>query len=80
MSIEEAAVFSPQRAANLIALDDALQALAKFDPRKSRIIELRYFGGLSIEEVGEVEAVAVATVRRQMRTAEAWLHREMSSR
>ncbi|HYG09472.1 MAG TPA: sigma-70 family RNA polymerase sigma factor [Pyrinomonadaceae bacterium] len=80
LSIEEAAVFSPQRAANLIALDDALQALAQFDPRKSRIIELRYFGGLSIEEVGEVEGIAVATVRRQMRTAEAWLHREMSPR
>ena len=79
LSIEEAAVFSPQRAANLVALDDALQALAQFDPRKSRIIELRYFGGLSIEEVGEVEGIAVATVRRQMRTAEAWLHREMSN-
>jgi RNA polymerase sigma-70 factor (ECF subfamily) len=80
LSIEEASVFSPQRAGNLIALDDALQALAQFDPRKSRIIELRYFGGLSIEELGEVEGITVATVRRQMRTTEAWLHREMSSR
>ena len=79
LSIEAAAIFSPQRAANLIALDDALQALAQFDPRKSRIIELRYFGGLSIEEIGEVESIAVATVRRQMRTAEAWLHREMTN-
>jgi RNA polymerase sigma factor (TIGR02999 family) len=79
LSIEEAAIFSPQRAANLVALDDALRALAKFDGRKSRIIELRYFGGLSIEEIGEVECIAVATVRRQMRTAEAWLHREMSN-
>jgi len=79
LSIEEAAIFSPQRAANLVALDDALEELAKFDPRKSRIIELRYFGGLSIEEIGEVEGIAVATVRRQMRTAEAWLHREMSA-
>ena len=79
MSIEEAAIFSPQRAANLVALDEALQELAQFDPRKSRIIELRYFGGLSIEEIGEVEGIAVATVRRQMRTAEAWLHREMSN-
>ena len=79
LSIEEAAVFSPQRAANLVALDDALQALAQFDPRKSRIIELRYFGGLSIEEICEVEGVAVATVRRQMRTADAWLHREMTA-
>lgn len=80
LSIEEAAIFSPQRAANLVALDEALQELAKFDPRKSRIIELRYFGGLSVEEIGEVEGVAVSTVRRQTRTAEAWLHREMSAR
>jgi RNA polymerase sigma factor (TIGR02999 family) len=80
LSIEEAAVFSPQRAANLVALDEALLELAEFDARKSRIIELRYFGGLSIEEIGEAEGIAVATVRRQMRTAEAWLHREMSSR
>ena len=80
LSIEEAAAFSPQRAANLVALDEALLALSEFDARKSRIIELRYFGGLSIEERGEAEGIAVATVRRQMRTAEAWLHREMSSR
>jgi RNA polymerase sigma factor (TIGR02999 family) len=79
VSIAEAAIFSPQRAAHLVALDDALQALTQFDPRKSRIIELRYFGGLSIEEIGEVENIAVATVRRQMRTAEAWLHREMTN-
>jgi RNA polymerase sigma factor (TIGR02999 family) len=79
LSIEEAAIFSPERAANLVALDDALHALSHFDPRKSRIIELRYFGGLSIDEIGEVERLSVATVRRQMRTAEAWLHRQMSS-
>ena len=79
LSIEEAAVFSPQRAADLVALDEALRELSEFDARKSRIIELRYFGGLSIEEIGEAEGIAVATVRRQMRTAEAWLHREMSS-
>jgi RNA polymerase sigma-70 factor, ECF subfamily len=80
LSIGESAVFSPQRAANLVALDDALRGLAKFDPRKSRIIELRYFGGLSMEEIEEVEGIAAATVRRQMRTAEAWLHKEMSVR
>jgi RNA polymerase sigma factor (TIGR02999 family) len=79
LSLKASAVFAPERAADLIALDDALQGLAKFDPRKSRIVELRYFGGLSIEEIGEVEEIAVATVRRQMRTAEAWLHREMSA-
>jgi RNA polymerase sigma-70 factor, ECF subfamily len=77
VSLEEAAVFSDERASELVALDDALECLADFDPRKSRIVELRYFGGLSIEEIGEVEGISVATVRRQMRLAEAWLHREM---
>jgi RNA polymerase sigma-70 factor (ECF subfamily) len=76
--LEESAVLTPARAAGLVALDEALQALARLDPRKSRIVELRYFGGLSVEEIGEVEGLSVATVRRQMRMAEAWLHREMS--
>lgn len=80
LSVGEAAVFSPERADSLVALDEALDALARFDPRKSRIVELRYFAGLSIEEIAGAEGVAVATVRRQMRTAEAWLHREMSAR
>lgn len=79
LSIEEAAVFTPQRAANLVALDDALQGLAKFDPAKSRIIELRYFAGLGVEEISEVESISVATVRRHLRSAEAWLHREMTT-
>ncbi|HEX7177103.1 MAG TPA: sigma-70 family RNA polymerase sigma factor [Pyrinomonadaceae bacterium] len=78
VSLEESAIFTPARAAGLVALDEALQALARLDPRKSRIVELRYFGGLQIEEIGEVERLSVATVRRQMRMAEAWLHREMS--
>jgi RNA polymerase sigma-70 factor, ECF subfamily len=75
--LEEAVVFSLDRADGLVALDDALEALAALDPLKSRIIELRYFGGLSIEEIGEVEAMSVSTVRRHMRMAEAWLHREI---
>jgi RNA polymerase sigma-70 factor, ECF subfamily len=77
LSLAESAIFSPERAASLVALDDAMQALAVFDPRKSRIVELRYFAGLKIEEIGEVENIAVATVRRQLRTAEAWLHKEV---
>ena len=77
LSLAESAIFSTERAASLVALDDAMQALAKFDPRKSRIVELRYFAGLKIEEIGEVENIAVATVRRQLRTAEAWLHKEV---
>ena len=78
-SLAESAVFTPERAADLVALDEALCALARLDPRKSRIIELRYFAGLRVEEIAEVEGVALATVRRQMRTAEAWLHREMTN-
>lgn len=60
-----------------IMLDDALQELSRLDPERSRIVELCYFGGLSIEEISEVEHVSVATVRRRLRMAEAWLHREL---
>ncbi|HJQ68420.1 MAG TPA: sigma-70 family RNA polymerase sigma factor [Blastocatellia bacterium] len=78
LSLDEAAVFSAERASSLVALDDALESLAQFDERKSRLVELRYFGGLSIEEISEVEETSVATVKRHMRMAEAWLHKEMS--
>ena len=78
LSLDEAAVFSAERASNLVALDDALESLAQFDERKSRLVELRYFGGLSIEEISEVEETSIATVKRHMRMAEAWLHKEMS--
>jgi RNA polymerase sigma-70 factor, ECF subfamily len=78
LSLDEAAIFSTERAESLVALDEALESLTEFDPRKSRMIELRYFGGLSIEEISEVEETSVATVKRHMRTAEAWLHKEMS--
>ena len=65
------------RAADVVALDDALRDLAAFDARKSRVIEVRYFGGLSIEETAEVVGVSVATVRRELRMAEAWLYQQM---
>jgi RNA polymerase sigma factor (TIGR02999 family) len=61
----------------LIALDDALKALAKKDARKSLVVELRYFGGLSIEEAAEALGVSSTTVRREWTMAKAWLHREM---
>jgi RNA polymerase sigma factor (TIGR02999 family) len=77
LPLEEAVVFSEERAESLVALDDALEQLAAFDQLKGRIIELRYFGGLSIEEISEVEALSISTVRRHMRMAEAWLHREL---
>jgi RNA polymerase sigma factor (TIGR02999 family) len=78
LPLEEAVVFSSERAETLVELDDALEQLAAVDPLKGRIIELRYFGGLGIEEIGEVTGNSVSTVRRHMRMAEAWLHREMS--
>jgi RNA polymerase sigma factor (sigma-70 family) len=63
----------------MVALDDALQALAKDDPRKARVVELRFFGGLSIEETGEVLEISVQTVRRDWNFAQAWLARAMSA-
>ncbi len=63
---------------NLVALDDALQALATIDERKSKVVELRFFGGLSIEETAEVLKVSPETVQRDWRLAKVWLLREMS--
>jgi RNA polymerase sigma factor (TIGR02999 family) len=65
---------------DVLALDDALRELEATDPVRSRVVELRYFGGLSIEEVAEVMQVSTATVKRQWTTARAWLHRELSRR
>lgn len=67
------------RARELVALDDALNALAQFDARKARIIELRFFGGLSVEETAEVEKVSPDTVLRDWRLARAWLLAELGS-
>ena len=70
-------VFSEGRAEELIALDDALQVLAKLDERKSRIVEMRYFGGLNAEETAEVLKISTATVDREWRRARAWLYSEL---
>ena len=77
-SLDEALTFSDEKVAELVALDDALVALAKFDERKVRIIELRYFGGLSLEETAAEFGVSVATIGHEMRLARAWLRREMN--
>ena len=61
----------------MIAVDEALKALATFDPRKSQIVELRYFGGLSVEETAEVLGIAPITVMREWNKAKAWLCREL---
>jgi RNA polymerase sigma-70 factor (ECF subfamily) len=78
LSLDEAINMSDERATDLIALDEALNALAEFDPQKSRIVELRFFAGLSIEETAKVLGVGTATVIRQWRMAKAWLYREVS--
>jgi RNA polymerase sigma factor (TIGR02999 family) len=78
VSFDESLVVSDERAADLIALDDALNSLAAIDERKSKVAELRFFGGLSVEETAEVLKVSPVTVMREWRMAKAWLHRELS--
>ncbi len=73
----ETSLMSPLRAAELLALDESLAELARLDPRKGQVVELRYFGGLSIEEVATVLEVSPMTVRRDWRAAKAWLYRRM---
>lgn len=68
---------SPQRPADLVALDDAMRALAALDPRKGRLVELYFFGGLTFEELGCVLGVSRATAHRELALARAWLHREL---
>lgn len=78
VALEEAAVVSAERAAEVVALDEALTALASVDLRKSQVVELRYFGGLSVEETAEVLQVSPETVKRDWRLAKLWLMRELS--
>jgi RNA polymerase sigma factor (TIGR02999 family) len=77
VAVSEVAQMSQSRAAELLALDEALAELAKLDPRKSRVVELRYFGGMNIEETAKVLEVSPMTVRRDWRAAKAWLFRRM---
>jgi RNA polymerase sigma-70 factor, ECF subfamily len=78
LPLDEDFIFSPAKSAALVALDDALQDLAKLDPRKAQVVELRYFGGLSVEETAEALHVHPNTVIRDWSLARAWLKREMS--
>jgi RNA polymerase sigma factor (TIGR02999 family) len=77
VALEEAAVVGSNRTADLVALDDALNALGRLDPRKVQVVEMRFFGGLSVEETAEVLKVSAVTVMRDWSTAKAWLHREL---
>jgi RNA polymerase sigma factor (TIGR02999 family) len=78
VSLEQALTVSVETDANLIALDEALDALAKLDARKARIVELKFFGGLSIEETAEILNISTVTVSREWQKAKAWLYSELS--
>ena len=77
VTLDDDLVVSPEKGRDVVALDDALKALAEVDPRKSRVVELRFFGGLSVEETAEVLKVSQDTVLRDWRLAKSWLRREM---
>jgi RNA polymerase sigma-70 factor, ECF subfamily len=77
VSLQEALSFQQERSRDLIALDSGLNALEKLDPRKCKVVELHYFGGLSMDEIAQTLDVSAVTVRRDMRMAEAWLHHQM---
>ena len=77
VSLAEAETMSQERARELVAMDDALDELAQLDLRKSRVVELRYFGGLGLEETADVLEISVMTVRRDWRAAKAWLYRRI---
>jgi RNA polymerase sigma-70 factor (ECF subfamily) len=79
VSLEKALSFQHERSRDLVALDSGLNALEKLDPRKSKAVELRYFGGLSMDEIAQTLDVSTVTIRRDLRMAEAWLHHEMQS-
>ena len=79
VDLDDAAILSPERAADVVALDDALKSLAQIDPRQCEIVELRFFGGLNIEETAEVLSISVSTVMREWALAKAWLRRAVTS-
>ena len=77
VNLEDVPVISPEKSEDLIALDEALKRLEEFDPRKSKIVEMRFFGGLSVNEVAEVLGIAPVTVMLHWRLAKAWLQKEV---
>jgi RNA polymerase sigma factor (TIGR02999 family) len=80
LALDEALALSEEKDLDLVALDDALKDLAALDPRQSRIVELRFFGGLDIEETAEALEISPATVKREWNMAKAWLYRQISRR
>jgi RNA polymerase sigma-70 factor, ECF subfamily len=80
VSLDEAFVFSEKQADELLAVADSLNLLAKIDPRQARVVELRFFGGLSVEEAAEVLGVSPKTVKRDWSVAKAWLYADLKER
>jgi RNA polymerase sigma-70 factor, ECF subfamily len=78
LSLDEALTVSSEKGADLVALDDALKDLAAIDERKARVVELRFFGGLSVDETAEVLKISSRTVMREWSMAQAWLYRELN--
>ena len=78
VALDDAVLAPYERAVDLVALDDALQALSEIDPQQARVVELRYFGGLSLEETAEALGISTATVVREWATARVWLRREIA--
>jgi RNA polymerase sigma factor (TIGR02999 family) len=78
VSLDHAAMVDSDQDADLVALDDAMNGLARIDPRKVQVVEMRFFGGLSVEETAEVLKVSPVTVKRDWRAARAWLYRELT--
>jgi RNA polymerase sigma factor (TIGR02999 family) len=80
LTLDDAMVLPQRENVDVVAIDDALNTLAEVDPRQSRVVELRFFAGLSLEEISQVMGIATATVQRDWTAARAWLHREISRR
>jgi len=78
VNVDEMPVLSPERDSSLVAVDEALEAFSKVAPRQAKVVELRYFGGLSEEEIVEVLKISLRTVRRDWKFAKSWLMRELS--
>jgi len=80
VSLDEALVFAEQQADEVLAVDDSLNQLAKMDPRQARVVELRFFGGLSVEETADVLGVSPKTIKREWSVAKAWLTADLKQR
>jgi RNA polymerase sigma factor (TIGR02999 family) len=80
VAIDVDLLIAPDRLEDVLAIDEALERLAAIDPRQSRLIELRFFVGLNVEEVAEVMGISPVTVKREWRSAKAWLHRELDGK